>query len=285
MGGGKAKVKLGAISVDIVSDGSFLLDGGALFGQVPRTFWELQMKPDRKNRVRMGLNCLLVQTPAANILVDTGAGSKRSERLKDAYGLNGNKLVSGLRRHGLTARDIDKVVLTHLHFDHVGGCTKLDRSGAAIPAFSKAEYVVQQAAWDEANAPNERGQQSFHPGDFVTLKENGVLTLVDGDAELAPGVSVRVTGGHSDGHQIVLIEAGSERIAYLGDLVPTPFHLPLPNIAAFDQSPNDTLSQKRDLLGMAQDGGWLLVFGHASEQQSGYLDQRSGQIQFTPREL
>ena len=145
--------------------------------------------------------------------------------------------------------------------------------------------MVQQAAWDEANAPNERGQQSFHPGDFVTLKENGVLTLVDGDAELAPGISVRVTGGHSDGHQIVLIEAGSERIAYLGDLVPTPFHLPLPNIAAFDQSPNDTLSQKRDLLGMAQDGGWLLVFGHASEQQSGYLDQRSGQIQFTPREL
>ena len=285
MGGEKATVKLGAISVDVVSDGTFLLDGGALFGQVPKTYWELQMKPDRKNRVRLGLNCLLVQTPAGNILVDAGAGSKRSERLKDAYGLNGNKLVSGLRRHGMTARDIDKVVLTHLHFDHVGGCTKLDRSGNAIPAFPKAEYIAQRAAWDEANAPNERGEHWFHSGDFEPLEENGVLTLVDGDAELAPGVSLKLTGGPSNGHQIVLIEAGSERIAYMGDLAPTPFHLPLANIAATDQSPNDTLSQKRELLDMAQDGGWLLVFGHAIEHQSGYIDQRSGQTQFTPREL
>ena len=278
-------MKLGAISVDIVSDGNFLLDGGALFGQVPKTVWELHMKPDRKNRVRLGLNCLLIQTPGANILVDTGAGAKRSERLKDAYGLNGNKLVSGLRRHGLTARDIDKVVLTHLHFDNVGGCTKLDRSGAAIPAFPKAEYIVQQAAWDEANSPNERGRQWFHAGDFASLHENGVVTLIDGAAELAPGVSARLTGGPSDGHQIVLIEAGSERIAYMGDLVPTPFHLPLANIAAMDQSPNDTLARKRELLDMARDGGWLLVFGHALEHQSGYVDQRNGQTQFTPREL
>lgn len=278
-------MKLGGTSVDIISDGSFLLDGGAVFGQVPKAFWELQMKPDRKNRVRLGLNCLLIQTPTANILVDTGAGAKRSERLKAAYGLTGNKLLSGLKRHGLTARDIDKVVLTHLHFDHVGGCTKLDRSGAAIPTFPKAEYVVQQASWDEANAPNERGEQSFHSRDFMPLQESGMLTLIDGDAELAPGVSVKVTHGHSNGHQIVLVEAGSERIAYMGDLVPTAFHLPLPNIPAIDQSPNDTLNQKRELLKMAIEGGWLLVFGHANEQQSGYLVQRNGQTHFSAKAL
>ena len=278
-------MKFGATSVDIVSDGSFLLDGGAVFGQVPKAYWELQMKPDRKNRVRMGLNCLLIQTPTANILVDTGAGAKRPDRLRDAYGLNGNKLLNGLKKHGLTARDIDKVVLTHLHFDHVGGCTKLDRSGTAVPTFPKAEYLVQGASWEEANNPNERGEHSFYSSDFLPLKETGVLTLLDGDTELVPGVSVKVTHGHSDGHQVVLVEAGSERIAYMGDLIPTPYHLPLPNIAALDQSPNDTLSQKRDLLDMAIDGGWLLIFGHANEHRAGYLEQRNGKSQFSLREI
>ena len=272
-------MKIGNTSVDIVSDGTFLLDGGALFGQVPRTVWELHMKPDRKNRIRMGLNCLLIQTPSKNILVDSGAGSKRTEKYRDDYGLNGNKLLKGLKKLGLTARDIDMVVLTHLHFDHGGGCTKLDRSGSAVPTFPKAQYLVQKACWEEATDPNERSQQSYHQDDFLPLQEYGVLSLLDGDCEIATGVNVKVTHGHSSGHQIVLAEAGSERIAYLGDLIPTPYHLPLASIAAFDQSPNSTLAGKREFLDMAIDGGWLLIFGHASEQRAGYVQQRNGQTQ------
>ena len=269
----------------MVSDGTFLLDGGSVFGQVPKALWEQQIKPDRKNRVRLGLNCLLIQSPSANILVDTGAGSKRTDRLKDAYGLNGNKLLRELKKLGLSARDIDMVVLTHLHFYSAGGCTKLDRSGRAIPTFPKAKYMVQKASWSEANDPNERGERSFHPDDFVPLEEAGVLTFLEGDSEIVPGVKTSVTNGHSEGHQIVLIDAGSERIAFVGELIPTPYHLPLASIAAFDQSPNDTLAKKRELLQMAIDGGWLLVFGHAHEQRAGYVEQRNGRSQFSLKNI
>ena len=278
-------MKFGSTSIDVVSDGTFLLDGGSLFGQVPRALWEQQMKPDRKNRVRLGLNCLLVQTPSTTILVDTGAGSKRTDGLKDAYGLHGNKLLKQLRKLGLTARDIDVVVLTHLHFDCAGGCTKLDRSGRAVPAFPKARYLVQRSAWIEANDPNERCERSFHHDDFVPLEEAGVLTLLDGDSEIAPGIKTRVTDGHADGHQIVLVDAGSERIAFLGELIPTPFHLPLASIAALDQAPNDTLARKRELLEMAIDEGWLLIFGHANEQRAGYVGQRNGKSQFSLKDI
>ena len=278
-------MKLGATTVDIISDGTYMIDGGAVFGQVPKTHWELHMKPDRKNRIRMGLNCLLVQTPAMNILVDTGAGSKQPDTLRNVYSLNGNKLLKGLKKLGLTARDIDTVVLTQLHFDHVGGCTKLDRSGNAVPTFPKARYLVQKACWEEANDPNERSEHSYHADDFLPLQEAGVLTLQDGDSEIAPGVRTRVTNGHSGGHQIVLVEAGSERIAYVGDLIPTPYHVPLASISAFDQSPNETLVQKRELLSMAIDRGWLLVFGHACEPRAGYVEQRNGRSHLLPVDI
>ena len=278
-------MQLGTTSIDVVSDGTFLLDGGALFGQVPKTLWEQQIKPDRKNRVRLGLNCLLIQMSSMNILVDTGAGSKRTERLKDAYGLNGNKLLKQLKKIGLTARDIDVVVLTHLHFDSAGGCTKLDRSGRAVPTFPKAQYMVQESSWQEANDPNERAERSFHPDDFLPLDSAGILTLLHGDEEIAPGVTTRVTHGHSRGHQIVLVDAGSEKIAFLGELIPTPYHLPLASISAFDQSPNDTLAEKRELIQMAIDEGWLLVFGHANENRAGYVEQRNGRSKFSMKDF
>lgn len=280
-----APLNLGSTSINIISDGTFLLDGGSVFGQVPKTRWELQVKPDRRNRIRLGLNCLLVQTPKLNILVDTGAGSKRVEKFKEAYGLNGNKLIKGLRNLGLTARDIDVVILTHFHFDHSGGCTKLDRTGNAVPTFPKARYLVQRACWEEANMPNERCKASFYSDDFVPLEEKKLLEFLDGDAEIVPGVSVKVTNGHSRGHQIVLVELGSERIVYVGDLIPTPFHLPLSHITAFDQYPNDTLDRKREVLKMAIEGGWLVVFGHGHEQRAGYIQQRNGSPTLLPVEM
>ncbi len=278
-------MQLGTTTVDVVSDGTYMMDGGTLFGQVPKTLWEQQLKPDRKNRVRLGLNCMLIQTPTINILVDTGAGSKRAEKLKDRFDLNSNKLIRQLKNLDITARDIDVVILTHLHFDTAGGCTKLDREGNAIPTFPKAEYMVQREAWLEANAPNERGERSFNLDDFIPLEDAGLLTLLDGEHEVAPGVSTRVTNGHSKGHQIVLIDAGSERIAYLGELIPTPYHLPLASIPAYDQAPDDTLSEKRDLLQMAIERGWLLVFGHANEHRSGYIQQRNGKSHFQVKEI
>ena len=278
-------MNLGTTSLNIVSDGTYLLDGGSVFGQIPKAEWELQIKPDRRNRVRLSLNCLLIQAPNVNILVDTGAGSKRVDRLKELYGLNGNKLMKGLRSLGLTARDIDIVILTHLQFDHGGGATKLDRSGSAIPTFPKAQYMVQKDCWEAANSPNERYKGAFYSDDFLPLQEKGMLTLLEGDCEVIPGVTVKVANGPAQGHQVVLVQRGSERIAYLSDLIPTPHHLPLPCIPALDESPNRTLAQKRELLNMVVDGGWLVVFGHGHDQRAGYVQQRNGRSQLLPVEL
>ena len=273
---------LGTSSIHVVSDGTYLLDGGSVFGQIPKSRWEQYVKPDRRNRVRLGLNCLVIKTASANILVDTGAGAKRPDRFKELYSLNGNKLLKGLRGLGLTARDIDTVVLTNLRFNHCGGATKLDRTGNAVPTFPKATYLVQRECWEEANAPNERYEDAFYSDDFVPLMEKGLMTLIEGDSEIMPGVRLKVADGPAKGHQMVLVERGSEKIAYAGDLIPTPYHLPLPYISAIDESPNDTLSQKRDVLGMAIEGGWLLVFGHGFEHQAGYVQGRNGTTQLRP---
>lgn len=261
-----------------------MVDGGSVFGQIPRAEWEQCVKPDRKNRIRLALNSLLIRTPSMNILVDTGAGSKRADKFKELYGLNGNKLVKGLKSLGLTARDIQAVVLSNLHFAHGGGCTKLDRTGTAVPTFPKAKYLVQKACWEEANAPNERYKDSFYSDDFLPLEERGLLELMDGDAEVIPGVSVKVTNGPAHGHQIILVERGSEKVAYVSDLIPTPYHVSLPYIAASDENPNETLAQKRRLLQMAAEGGWLLVFGHGNEHRAGYVQQRNGKPKLVPIE-
>lgn len=263
-----------------------MLDGGSIFGQVPKPKWEQYAKPDRRNRIRLALNCLVIVTPGANILVDTGAGSKQPDKYKELYGLNGNKLIKGLKALSLTAKDIDKVVLTNLHFDHSGGSTKLDRTGNALPVFPKAEYIVQRDCWDEANNPNERYDDVFHSDDFLPLHEKNMLTFLEGDDQIVPGVTVKVADGPARGHQIVLVQLGSEKIAFVGDLIPTPYHLPLPYIPALDEYPNETLIQKREVLEMVVEGGWLVVFGHGFENlQAGYVQGRNGKTQFLPVDM
>ena len=278
-------MNLGTTTIDIVSDGTFLMDGGCLFGQVPKTEWELQMKPDRRNRIRLALNCMLIQTPELNILVDTGVGSKRQDRMKELIRLNGNKLLKGLKALGVTARDIDAVILSNLHFDHSGGCTKMDRSGSPVPTFPKAKYLVQEVGWNEAIKPNERYRDTFFEDDFVPLAERDMVEFVSDRDEIIPGLTVKVTNGPSEGHQIVLVERGSEKIAFVSDLIPTPHHLPLSRIPAMHEYPNETLEQKRSLIEMAIEGGWLVVFGHALEQNAGYIAQKNGAIQFVPVEV
>lgn len=275
-------MELGTTSINVISDGTFLLDGGSVFGQVPKSTWEQHVKPDRRNRVRLALNCLLIRTPEHNILVDTGAGSKRAEKLKDLYSLNGNKLLKGLREVGLTARDIDMVILSHLTFEHAGGCTKLDRSGNAVPTFPKARYLVQQTCWEEANSPNERVAPHIYTDDFLPLYDKGVVDLIDAEHEVIPGITVKATSGPSTGHQIVMIQRGGERVVYASDLIPTPYHLPLPYIPAIDEHPNETLVQKRELLEMIMGGGWVVAFGHGNDHRAGYVEERHGRPQLLP---
>ncbi|MBI4219311.1 MAG: MBL fold metallo-hydrolase [Chloroflexi bacterium] len=277
-------MKSDAIAVHVLSDGSYLMDGGSVFGQVPRTIWEQQAKPDRRNRVRLGLNCVLVQTPQHNILIDAGMGTREPEITREVYGLSSSKLHRNLRAASLTTRDIDVVILSHLHFDHVGGAVRLDREGQAVPTFPNARYLLQRRSWDEARHPNERALPYFGLASSAldVLERSGQVEFLDGDASILPGIFTRVTNGHCTGHQVVFVNTGGERIAFMGDLVPTPSHITLPYITAFDRRPDETLEEKRDLLSRIEREGWLMVFAHGYEHRAGYLERHGGKAQLRP---
>jgi len=272
-------------SVRVMSDGIVKFDGGTMFGQVPKSVWENKVATDRKNRITLGLNSLLIQIGTHTVLVDAGVGSKELDGEKETYGLVPSRLLKGLKNLGLSPKDIDTVILTHLHFDHSGGCTKLDRTGNLVPTFPRAKYYVQRTCWEDACNPNERRQEIHRKEDFRPIEEKGQLELLDGDSEIYPGLWVRVTDGHARGHQVVLLNHGGERIAFLGDLVPTPHHLDMSAISAFDQFPEETLERKRELLGQAEKEGWLLIFSHGHEQKAGYLERRNGGTYLRPVEL
>ncbi len=275
--------------VKLLSDGVIKFDGGTMFGLVPKVSWETRVTTDRKNRITLGLNCLLIQIAGKTILVDAGVGSKdlsfHGKDEREAYGLVPSRLMKGLRGLGLSPKEIDVVILTHLHFDHSGGCTRLDRAGNLAPTFPRARYYVQSVCWQEARNPNERCQDVYRREDFCPIEERGQLELLDGDREIFPGLSVKVTNGHARGHQIVLARYGGERIAFLGDLVPTPHHLEMAAISAFDQFPEETLERKREFLRQAEREGWLLIFAHGYEQKAGYLERRNGSTFLRPVEL
>ena len=176
-------------------------------------------------------------------------------------------------------------MLTHLHFDHSGGCTKLNRTGAAVPIFPRARHLVQKDCWSEAISPNERYEDVFHSEDFLPLQEKGLIELVDGDTEIVPGVALKVADGPSKGHQMVMVNMGSERIVFAGDLIPTAYHLQANFIAAADEFPNETLVQKKELLDMAMKEGWIIVFGHGQENRSGYVEEWNGRPHLLPKEI
>ena len=272
-------------TVNVVSDGIIKFDGGTMFGQVPKAYWESKFLTDRKNRITLGLNCLLVRLGRKTILIDAGVGSKESDYVREEYGLASSKLMKGLRSMGVSAKDIDAVVLTHLHFDHSGGCTRVDYNGNIAPAFPNAQYFVQRASWEDACFPNERSRSIHRTDDFKPIEQSGQLELLDGDTEILPGLWVEVFDGHAKGHQIVLLHHGGERIAYLGDLVPTAHHLNLIAIPAYDQHPESTLEQKRELLLRAEKEGWLLIFPHGLDYKAGYLERWNGGPTLRPIDL
>ena len=234
-------MKLGSAAVNLVTDGTLSKDGGALFGRVPKMDWEQAIKPDRRNRVKMGINLLLLQTPKFNILVDTGLGSKSNDMVKDTYSLNGNKLSKSLKHLNLSPKDISLIILSHLQFDRAGGCTKLDRSGKLVPAFPKAKHLVQKVCLEESKEPSEIEKSFVNQDDFLPLIEKDLIEELDGESEIIPGIKTQITGGPSMGHQIVFIEWGSERIVYAGSIIPTRLHINPQHVAAYDVYPHETL--------------------------------------------
>lgn len=274
-----------ATGVTVISDGVFKVDAGAIFGRIPKMLWENMVSTDRKNRLTMGLNCLLLQCSGRHILVDTGVGPKDNYRDKEMYGLVPSRLMRSLKSLSLGPRDIDGVVLSHLHFSHAGGATRMDRQGDMVPSFPKATFYVQRSCWEEAQRPSERNVDAYRFEDFAPIAERGQLELLDGDTELFPGLNLLVTDGHCRGHQIAAFTHGGERIVYLGDLVPTPHHLGLTVLSSFDHEPEETMDQKRAVLADAEKQGWLLVFPHGHEIRAGYLERRQDMSYLRPVEI
>ena len=258
----RGSFKVGDARVTVLHDGTIALDGGAMFGVVPRVVWEKKHPPDERNRVTLGLNVALVESGGKRVLVDTGMGDRWSEREVRMYGIDrSTTLIGGLRARGLAPEDIDVVVNTHLHFDHAGGNTR--REGArVVPTFPRARYVVQRGEWEDARHPHERSRASYREDDFVPLAEAGQLDLIDGEAEVAPGVRAVPVGGHTTHHQMVVVESGGETLAVPTDLLPTASHLPLPFVMGYDLFPVATLEAKRRLLDAAAEGRWRILFYH-----------------------
>jgi glyoxylase-like metal-dependent hydrolase (beta-lactamase superfamily II) len=271
-------VKLGRFQVTVIRDGTWRVDGGVVFGQIPRTQWQRLAKPDGRNRIRLGLNCLLIQSPDGNVLVGTGAGRKADESRTDTYALDGGRLAVGLRSLGLKPTDIQHVVLSHLHFDHAGGATKLNRKHEAVPTFPRAKYFVRKESLQDATHPNERSKAAYDAMDFQPLVERKMLVALSEDKEILPGVSARLTGGHCAGHQMVVVNGTSRKLVFVGDLVPTPYHMALPWIAASDQFPEETLARKREVLSQAEKEQWLLVFPNGHDVHAGYLERRGASV-------
>ena len=256
-------MQIGKYKLTAIETGTFALDGGAMFGIIPKALWERSNPADEKNRITLGGRCLLLQSEKRNILIDTGIGNGWDEKFSKIYSLDFSNsfLAKSLKNAGLKREDITDVILTHLHFDHTGGAV-LFNNGKPEPAFPKAQYYIQQKHFDWAKNPSFKDSGSFITNRFLPLAEEGVLKFTDEDFKLDDEISFIVSNGHTFSQQLVKISDGNNTLLYCGDLFPTSSHIPLPYVMGYDLQPVKTIEEKLSILPKAVDEDWLLFFEH-----------------------
>jgi methylmalonyl-CoA epimerase len=271
---------VGDLELISVSDGFFRLDGGAMFGIVPRALWASKLPPDDRNRVRLAMRPLVVRG-VRTMIIDGGLGDKESAKFCDLYGVErGRHLDHALAEAGLRPDDIDIVLATHLHFDHAGGFTVRDERGRLGPRFPRARYVVRRGEWEDATHTHERNRGSYLPGNYLPLKEAGVLELVDEDQTIMPGVRVVRTGGHTMHHQMIRIESGGQRAVYPADLLPTSAHVGAAWSMGIDLHPVDTLNAKLAFMAEAARDRILVFLDHDPDLAAGHIVEEGGKFRF-----
>ena len=281
-------MKFGQLEIVVVSDGAFRLDGGAMFGVVPKTLWGRVMPADDRNRITLGLNCLLVRSSGKTVVVETGTGDKLGSKWEDIYGVDHQvTLLDQLARQGVEPAEVDFVINTHLHFDHCGWNTQLGANGRPQPTFPRARYVVQKGEYEHACAPTERDRASFLPENFRPLADSNQWWLLDtapdGGQEILPGVEVVRVPGHTRDMQCVRLRSGDGRTAiFFADLVPTTAHLPYAWIMGYDLYPLTTLEQKKRWIPQALKEEWLCFFAHDAKIPAAYLRERDGRVVAEP---
>jgi methylmalonyl-CoA epimerase len=270
------RFELGDMHLAVLHDGPFKLDGGAMFGVVPKVMWEKKAPPDDRNRIQMAMRPLLIEASWGRMIVDCGAGDKMDAKQRDVYGLDRSRaLDQALADIGLGADAIDYVLATHLHFDHFGGATSL-ASGSLAPRFRRAKYFIRAAEWEDATHSHERNRASYLPDDFMPLQDAGVVTFYEGDETIKDGVRVVRTGGHTGQHQIVFVESGGRTAVFVADLIPTTAHVQDPWIMGYDLFPLETLEFKRQFIRAAIDREYLIVFEHDPQVAAGYIRETGG---------
>lgn len=254
------------MQIQAIETGFFKLDGGAMFGVVPKVMWKKMNPPDENNLCTWAMRCLLIQQEGSNILIDTGMGNKQDEKFRSHFHPHGDAtLLSSLNEMGLRPEDITDVLLTHLHFDHVGGAVTRDSEGKLTPTFPNATYWTNKAHWDWAMNPNPREKASFLKENFVPLQEHGVLKFIDfGGKEETDwkGISLRLLYGHTEAMMLPIIPYQETKLVYLADLMPSIHHIGLPYVMSYDVRPLDSLQEKEHLLSEALENNWKLFFEH-----------------------
>jgi len=275
------RISLGQFEIYGLRDGFFFLDGGAMFGVVPKTLWEKKFPADEKNRIKLALNSILIKTAKELILVETGIGGDLDPKFYDYYSVERKPgLVLSLEKLGYKAEDIDLVVNTHLHFDHCGGNTSKNEKGEDAPTFPKARYIIQKGEWEYALHPSERDKASYLEQNFLPLEKHGLLQLVDGNKEISEGVEVIVVPGHTSRHQCLKVSTGGKVFFFLGDLVPTSAHVGLSYIMSYDLFPQQTLKNKREYFEQAIKEDWILAFNHDPEHFFGKVKKVNNKYTF-----
>jgi methylmalonyl-CoA epimerase len=268
---------LGDLELITLCDGFFGLDGGAMFGTVPRALWEKRLPPDDANRIPLTMRPLIIRNDRHTMIIDAGCGDKMDAKSAQIFKLDRRyHLDHALAEAGLTADDIDIVLASHLHWDHVGGFTTIGKNGLVEPRFPRAKYIAHRAEWEDAMHPHERSRASYLPQDFVPLKDAGVLTLVDDGAEIIPGVKYRRSGGHCAHHQVVMIESAGKTAVFTADMYPTSVHVADPWLMGYDLYPMDTLAFKRGFGPEAIARNYLIFFEHDPSMAAGFLREKDG---------
>lgn len=275
------QIKLGDFELTVVSGGTMRTDGGVMFGIVPRVMWTRVCEPDDDNRILMDTNCLLVRTPDSLGLIDTGYGDKAPEKVRRRSAMDDRSpLIRNLAAAGVVAEDLDWVILSHLHSDHAGGTTSADSQGRLRPVFWTARHFVQRIEWEDAVSGRPELKGAYLPDDFMPLDEAGLLTLIDEEAEVVPGISTRRTDGHTRGQQLVTINSGGETAVYVADLCPMAGHVQALWTMAYDQYPLTTRRTKPKILGTIADQNQIAFLAHDPQRKIVRL-QRDERTEFT----
>ena len=266
------RTTLGDFELTVVNDGKYYLDGGAMFGVVPKPMWEKVLPADEQNRIHMAMNSLVIRTGSDTILVDTGAGNKLPDKTRKIFDIQ-ECLLERLGEASIAPDEITVVINTHLHFDHAGWNTRRRANGVVVPSFPRAKYYFQKGELAHAHVQHERDRVSYLTDNYDPLVANGQAILLEGAAEIVPGVRVELFPGHTDHHQVVIVESQGKTAAYVGDLIPSTAHLNPTWVMAYDLAPITSIENRKRYYQSAIPEGWLTVFTHEPQTPWGVIQK------------